>query len=163
VNSLTADELRRALRCDRSSCACQRGRSVHCPVHADRSPSFAIGQGSGRLLVHCFAGCNQETVIDALRTRALWPSAVRGPAVPRTQLEEARQRAVVRERAATARRDRYRTLSQAADVYRETMRDVRAARRVATTTGPSDAAWALLEEAARLETLTEAGRAEVCA
>lgn len=44
-----------------------------CPAHDDRSPSFSITQQGDRVLFYCFAGCRQEEVIDALRSRGLWP------------------------------------------------------------------------------------------
>ena len=38
-----------------------------CPAHDDRSPSLAIKDGDdGRVLIHCFAGCDVENVLDAL-------------------------------------------------------------------------------------------------
>jgi len=39
-----------------------------CPVHGrDRSPSLSItDMGDGRTRLHCFAGCSQRSVIDAL-------------------------------------------------------------------------------------------------
>jgi putative DNA primase/helicase len=44
-----------------------------CPAHEDRSPSLSVGMTrDGRPLVHCFTGCSQVAVIDALRSRGLW-------------------------------------------------------------------------------------------
>jgi hypothetical protein len=41
-----------------------------CPAHDDRSPSLAIKEcGDGRILLHCFAGCDIETICDALGLR----------------------------------------------------------------------------------------------
>ena len=38
-----------------------------CPAHADRSPSLSVKDcGDGRILVHCFAGCEPEAVVGAL-------------------------------------------------------------------------------------------------
>ncbi len=40
---------------------------ARCPAHEDRSPSLAIKECSdGRVLVHCFAGCEVEDVLDAV-------------------------------------------------------------------------------------------------
>ncbi len=40
---------------------------ARCPAHDDRSPSLAIKDcGNGRILLHCFAGCDVEGVVDAL-------------------------------------------------------------------------------------------------
>jgi hypothetical protein len=45
-----------------------------CPAHADSSPSFSIGIApGGGLWFHCFAGCSQRAVVDALQERDLWP------------------------------------------------------------------------------------------
>jgi hypothetical protein len=47
---------------------------AHCPVHDDKNPSLSISQSAdGTLLLHCFAGCGQGAVIEALRARGLWP------------------------------------------------------------------------------------------
>jgi hypothetical protein len=46
------------------------GRSkwvARCPAHQDRSPSLAIRElDDGRLLVHCFAGCEVTAVLGAV-------------------------------------------------------------------------------------------------
>lgn len=44
------------------------GRLVACcPAHDDRSPSLSIREtDDGRILLHCFAGCEVESVLDAL-------------------------------------------------------------------------------------------------
>lgn len=48
---------------------------TRCPAHDDRNPSLCITDGQDhRILVHCFAGCTQAAVIDALRGRGLWPA-----------------------------------------------------------------------------------------
>ena len=49
---------------------------ARCPAHQDREPSLSIADGdNGRVLVHCYAGCEQLRVITELRFRGLWPSA----------------------------------------------------------------------------------------
>lgn len=41
--------------------------SAICPAHADRRPSLSIREiDDGRLLVHCFAGCDVDEVVGAL-------------------------------------------------------------------------------------------------
>lgn len=45
-----------------------------CPAHKDRSPSLSITSKGGRVLVKCFAGCSQESVIGELRKSGLWHS-----------------------------------------------------------------------------------------
>src|SRR5205085_2756945 len=37
-----------------------------CPAHADKSPSLAIKDEGGKVLVHCFGGCTVEAVIGAV-------------------------------------------------------------------------------------------------
>ena len=68
-DSIDADNIVRALNAKRN------GRSwlARCPVHDDRTPSLSIAQAEDRVLVHCHAGCSQEAVINALRSRGLWP------------------------------------------------------------------------------------------
>ena len=43
-----------------------------CPAHNDRNPSFSATDVGGRVLLKCFAGCSQESVIGALRNMGLW-------------------------------------------------------------------------------------------
>jgi hypothetical protein len=38
-----------------------------CPAHDDRNPSLSIRETRDRVLIHCFAGCPTEAVLDALR------------------------------------------------------------------------------------------------
>ena len=47
-----------------------------CPTHADRSPSLAVREcDDARVLVHCFASCDVESILDAVRLTfaALYP------------------------------------------------------------------------------------------
>lgn len=38
-----------------------------CPAHADKSPSLSVRETEdGRVLVHCFGGCDVESVLDAV-------------------------------------------------------------------------------------------------
>ena len=46
-----------------------------CPAHPDRTPSFTAKDDNGKILVHCFAGCTQDEVINALRDLGLWHTA----------------------------------------------------------------------------------------
>lgn len=40
---------------------------ARCPAHDDKSPSLAIKDcGDGRVLLHCFAGCETEDVLSAI-------------------------------------------------------------------------------------------------
>jgi putative DNA primase/helicase len=44
-----------------------------CPAHDDQNPSLSITIGrTGTVLVHCFAGCDQQNVISELKKRNLW-------------------------------------------------------------------------------------------
>src|SRR5262249_19630087 len=43
-----------------------------CPAHRDVNPSLHVTVKNGTTLVHCFAGCAQDQVIDALRNKGLW-------------------------------------------------------------------------------------------
>ena len=43
-----------------------------CPAHDDRNPSLSITDSETKLLVHCFAGCTQAEVIEALSALGLW-------------------------------------------------------------------------------------------
>lgn len=64
-----------------------------CPAHDDRNPSLTITDGDdGRTLVHCFSGCPQEAVIEALRARGLWPDAT--PQQKRSVARRERKQAV---------------------------------------------------------------------
>lgn len=57
---------------------------ARCPAHADRSPSLSVREGDdGRALLHCFAGCEFEQVLQALglATSELFASGRNG--VPR--------------------------------------------------------------------------------
>lgn len=45
-----------------------------CPAHKDHDPSLSVVEKNGKLLVTCRAGCDQLSVVDALRARGLWPN-----------------------------------------------------------------------------------------
>lgn len=41
--------------------------AARCPAHQDRSPSLTLREmPDGRVLLHCFAGCDTEAVLDAV-------------------------------------------------------------------------------------------------
>jgi putative DNA primase/helicase len=51
--------------------------TARCPAHGDRTPSLTIGTSDkGAVLVCCHAGCSQDEVINALRSRGLWSGEV---------------------------------------------------------------------------------------
>ena len=37
-----------------------------CPAHNDKNPSLSITQTRDKVLVHCFAGCEQSEVVQVL-------------------------------------------------------------------------------------------------
>nr|WP_234024755.1 toprim domain-containing protein [Tsuneonella amylolytica] len=47
---------------------------ARCPAHDDRTPSLGVTLGRRAILFHCFAGCDQASVIDAFRREGLSPS-----------------------------------------------------------------------------------------
>lgn len=58
-----------------------RGKMACCPAHDDSTPSLSVDVGSsGKLIVKCRAGCSQSAVIDAMKSRGLWPGSSRRPA-----------------------------------------------------------------------------------
>ena len=72
-----AELLLNSLRCGLSGCDCLKalpGKGhVHCPAHADEGPSLSVSDKEGKILVHCFADCSQDSVITALKKEGLWP------------------------------------------------------------------------------------------
>jgi hypothetical protein len=51
-----------------------------CPAHSDKTPSLSIREAARRrVLIHCYAGCEQSSVIASLRHRGLWDADYRRP------------------------------------------------------------------------------------
>lgn len=70
MTRLTAEELARELGGTKQ----RHGWKAPCPAHEDSTPSLQISEGDGgKVLIKCFAGCSQESVITALRAKDLWP------------------------------------------------------------------------------------------
>ena len=46
-----------------------------CPAHDDKNPSLSITQTPDKVLVHCFAGCSQQTVLSKLTDLQIWNHA----------------------------------------------------------------------------------------
>lgn len=68
---MTAHELAAALKGRRTGTSWM----ARCPAHDDSEPSLSIRHSqTGKILVHCFAGCAQDDVIAALRAVGLWVS-----------------------------------------------------------------------------------------
>ena len=66
---MTAEFIAKALNGNRAGA----GWMARCPAHDDRTPSLSLrDSSSGVVLVCCHAGCEQERVIEVLRSRGLW-------------------------------------------------------------------------------------------
>jgi hypothetical protein len=67
---------REILECGSHGCDCHFGvGNTHCPngeghTNGDRDPSLSVATRNGRLLTHCFGGCDPGVVWDALLARA---------------------------------------------------------------------------------------------
>ena len=70
---MTAAEIAGALEGKRSG----RQFLARCPAHDDSNPSLSIAERNGKVLVKCFAGCEQADVIGQLKARGLWPESGR--------------------------------------------------------------------------------------
>ncbi len=69
---MTAESIGRALGGRRVG-GCWMAR---CPVHADRQPSLSVADdANGNALVYCHAGCDQGSVIAALKWLGIWKNA----------------------------------------------------------------------------------------
>jgi len=67
--ALTVEEVLSRLRGVRR---CGRGWVALCPGHEDREPSLSIAEEGGRLLLHCFAGCEFTQIVAALGREVTW-------------------------------------------------------------------------------------------
>jgi hypothetical protein len=67
---------------------------ARCPSHDERTPSLSIRDVGGVILLRCFGGCSQASIIRALRSQGLWPE--------RPALTPADRRAWARARAEAA-------------------------------------------------------------
>ncbi len=75
---ITVEIIRAALQCNEPGCACHKPRGlVHCPGHADSTPSLSVTEKDGKILVKDFGGCSQEALITALKERDLWLTSER--------------------------------------------------------------------------------------
>jgi len=64
-----------ALSCGNNRCDCSNNGGdqvlTHCPSHADQHPSLSITERDSKLLWCCHAGCTQEDVTAALKSKGL--------------------------------------------------------------------------------------------
>jgi hypothetical protein len=109
------------------------GYMARCPAHHDRTPSLSIREISGRVRLHCFAGCLEDDCWRAIgmeRPGAPAPLTLfqRALALARTQF-------------------RRRSMSHDDDAWRL----IHAARADATRLGDCEETWQLLAEAAALD------------
>ncbi len=37
-----------------------------CPAHEDKSPSLAVKEQDGKIILHCFAGCSVDNIVGAV-------------------------------------------------------------------------------------------------
>jgi len=44
-----------------------------CPAHDDRTPSLSVGLTSNAILLHCFAGCTSDEVLEGLKRYGIQP------------------------------------------------------------------------------------------
>jgi hypothetical protein len=91
------------------------GGLCRCPCHDDRRPSLSVDYRGGRVLVKCFGGCSQATLVEYFKRRGLWPSSSPRPQreakSDRSDLAEHSQASENRERAADAEGRRQRALA----------------------------------------------------
>jgi hypothetical protein len=60
-----------------------------CPAHADKSPSLAIRDDGGKILLRCFAGCEVSNIVSAIgmdMTDLFPPSEPKYPPAPKVKL-----------------------------------------------------------------------------
>lgn len=58
-----------------------KGWVANCPAHDDKNPSLSLADAGDKVLVKCFAGCDQAAVVDALKNLGLWPEREQQPEV----------------------------------------------------------------------------------
>ena len=60
-----------------------------CPAHADRTPSLAIREEGGKIVLHCFSGCTAQAVVNAVgmeMTDLFPPTEAKYPPAPKVKL-----------------------------------------------------------------------------
>lgn len=49
------------------------GYMAQCPCHDDTTASLSLDESDGKILLKCFAGCDNESIINTLKSLGLWP------------------------------------------------------------------------------------------
>ena len=76
------------------------GAMCPCPAHRDRTPSLSITERSGKILLHCFAGCSRAAVISELQRLGFWTDESDSPSdLTEEEKQRLRQRRINRDRA----------------------------------------------------------------
>lgn len=76
-----------------------KGYIARCPAHCDKTPSLSVKEGDdGRVLIHCFAGCQIEDIVAAtgLSMADLFSSDAskrRNPMIPGFKLRDLKEAA----------------------------------------------------------------------
>lgn len=87
-----------------------RGYTCRCPSHDDRSPSLSVAIGDdGRILLHCFAGCEVKNICEAigLTVGDLFPDRRKLTPKARVELSEAQRRIRAQNQFAARRREAF--------------------------------------------------------
>jgi rhodanese-related sulfurtransferase len=86
---VTIETIARALQGKRVGASRHMAR---CPAHDDHTSSLSVAERDGKVLVYCHSGCSQTAVIEALRSRGLWPEKrVLTPAERKKRARERRE------------------------------------------------------------------------
>lgn len=80
---ITPKELADALAGGRTTRRAGREWQTWCPAHDDHDPSLNVRADTAELLFRCRAGCSQQAVIEALRSRGLWHEQTHDGAPPK--------------------------------------------------------------------------------
>lgn len=59
-----------------------------CPAHDDKSPSLAVKEQDGKIVMHCFAGCSVQQIVEAVgmdMTDLFPPNEVRYEPAPKVR------------------------------------------------------------------------------
>lgn len=88
-----------------------RGWIARCPAHADKNPSLSVREGSGKVLLHCFAACSVEAVCAALKIEMPDLFSEPGAAQPKPRIVRETEKQIADLRSRLTPRDRERTVT----------------------------------------------------